>query len=38
MALGVLSPAELRALNAAFDANQHLSEDDQNHGPLSHRR
>ena len=30
----VLSAGELEALNAAFDANQHLSEDDENHGPL----
>ena len=31
---GVLSAEELRLLNAAFDENQHLSEDDENHGPL----
>lgn len=31
---GVLSHAELRALNTAFDENQHLGEDDENHGPL----
>ena len=30
----MLSAGELEALNAAFDANQHLSEDDENHGPL----
>lgn len=31
---GVLSAEELRLLNEAFDENQHLSEEDENHGPL----
>jgi hypothetical protein len=31
---GVLSAEELSLLNTAFDENQHLSEDDENHSPL----